>query len=141
MGITIKSEYAFKILLEIVNCEKTDPISLAYVLGRARVPKEFAEKIMVELKEAGIIRSIRGRKGGYLLAKPADQINALDIVKAVDDPDKIIKCTLDESCCENPSMCVIRFMIWEKLKEAVEKTLRSVTLKDLSQSCQGRVRK
>lgn len=62
MGITIKSEYAFKILLEIVNCERSVPISLAYLLGRARVPKEFAEKIMVELKEAGIIRSIRGRR-------------------------------------------------------------------------------
>lgn len=75
------------------------------------------------------------------MAKPVDEINALDIVKAVDDPDKIIKCTLDERCCENPSICVIRTMIWEKLKEAVEETLRSVTLKDLLESYQGRVRR
>ncbi len=141
MGITIKSEYAFKILLEIVGCEKIEPISLTTVLGRIRAPKEFAEKIMVELKEAGIIQSTRGRKGGYRLAKPADQITALDVVKAVDDPQKIVKCTFDENCCSDPSNCVIRIMIWERLKQAIEETLRSVTLKDLFEHCQGRVEK
>lgn len=136
MGITIKSEYAFKILLEIANCEKVEPISLASVLGRVKVPKEFAEKIMVELKEAGIIHSTRGRKGGYRLTKPADQINALDVVKAVDEPEKIIKCTMDETCCNDPSTCVIRILIWKKLQKAVEETLRSVTLKDLLEHCE-----
>lgn len=135
MGITIKSEYAFKILLEIAGCEQTKPVSLAAVLGKIRVPKEFAEKIMVELKEAGIIHSTRGRKGGYRLTRAAEEITALDVVKAVDNPDKIIKCTFDETCCDNPSTCVIRLMIWEKLKEAVEKTLESVTLKDLLGNC------
>lgn len=127
--------------MEIVGCEKVEPISLAFVLSKVKVPKEFAEKIMVELKEAGIIRSTRGRKGGYCLAKPADKISAFDVVKAVDDPEKIIKCTLDESCCENPSTCVIRIMIWEKLRESIEKTLRSVTLKDLFENCKGRIKK
>ncbi|MEJ5230113.1 MAG: Rrf2 family transcriptional regulator [Pseudothermotoga sp.] len=140
MGITIKSEYAFKILLEIVGCENVEPLSLARILTKVRVPKEFAEKIMVELKEAGIIESTRGRKGGYRLTRSAEKITALDVVKAVDEPDRIIKCTLDENCCEDPSTCVIRKMIWEKLRESLQRTLESVTLKDMIENCQKGLR-
>ncbi|ABV32715.1 MULTISPECIES: RrF2 family transcriptional regulator [Pseudothermotoga] len=131
MGITIKSEYAFKILLQIANCQANEPVSLSLILTDVNVPKEFAEKIMVSLKEAGIIESTRGRKGGYRLTKSADQITALEIVRAVDDPDKLIKCTMDENCCSDPTSCTIRLKIWDNLKKSVEDTLSSIKLSDL----------
>lgn len=67
MGITVKSEYAFRILLSIAGCNKL--ISLANASKDTKVPQEFAEKIVLQLRKAGIVKAKRGRTGGYELAR------------------------------------------------------------------------
>lgn len=133
MGITMKSEYAFRILLSIAGCEKLT--SLAHVSRDTNVPKEFAEKIVLQLKKAGILKAKRGRTGGYELAKDPSQITAYDIVTAVDELDKIVKCERSVCNCRDKEVCVIKDMIWDKLMTCVRDTLMNVTLQDLLTTC------
>lgn len=133
LGITVKSEYAFKILLSIGGCGELT--SLTKVSQGVNVPKEFAEKIVLQLRKAGIVKARRGRKGGYELAKDPSQITAYDIVTAVDELDKIVKCDPDICDCDDRESCVIKNMIWDRLMSCIKETLMSVTLRDLLAAC------
>jgi len=133
LGITVKSEYAFRILLSIAGCNKL--ISLANASKDTKVPQEFAEKIVLQLRKAGIVKAKRGRTGGYELAKDASKITAYDIVTAVDDVEKIIKCEQDFCGCEDRKSCVIKNVVWDKLQKCIKETLMSVTLQDLLSAC------
>ncbi|MEN3008087.1 Rrf2 family transcriptional regulator [Pseudothermotoga sp.] len=134
LGITVKSEYAFRILLSIGGCGNK-LVSLADASRNMNVPKEFAEKIVLQLRKAGIVKAKRGRSGGYELAKSASQITAYDIVTAVDDVDKIIKCEQDFCGCEDRESCVIKNVVWNKLQRCIKEVLTSVTLQDLLNAC------
>jgi len=93
---------------------------------------------MSELRQAGIVKSIRGRYGGYTLNGDPKDITVLDIVRAVDEPEKIKKCAFDIRKCENPEDCVLREAVWERLFEAIEDTLKSVTIQNLIDLCQSK---
>jgi len=140
LGITVKSEYALRLIMEIARCENASkPLPLSKLVGMTRmVPREFAEKIMSELRQAGIVKSIRGRYGGYTLNGDPKDITVLDIVHAVDEPEKIKKCAFDIRECENPEDCVLRKVVWERLFEAIENTLKSVTIQNLIDLCQSK---
>lgn len=133
MGITVKSEYAFRILLSIAGCEKLT--SLTNVSKGTNVPREFAEKIVLQLRKAGIVKAKRGRSGGYELAKDPSKITAYDIVTAVDELDKIVKCDPDICSCDDRESCIVKNMVWDKLMSCIKETLTSVTLQDLLGAC------
>lgn len=140
LGITVKSEYALRLIMEIARCgnaSRPSPLSKLVKMTRM-IPKEFAEKIMSELRQAGIVKSIRGRYGGYTLNGDPKDITVLDIVRAVDEPEKIKKCAFDIRKCENSEDCVLREAVWERLFEAIEDTLKSVTIQNLIDLCQSK---
>ncbi|AEH50363.1 RrF2 family transcriptional regulator [Pseudothermotoga thermarum] len=135
MGITVKSEYALRIMMHLAGCGQNNPVSLTNILKEAKVPKEFAEKIVSDLRRANLIVSARGRKGGYQLTKPANEMSVFEIMAAVDEPQKIIKCNFDEECCSDPESCAIRNLVWRRLWNNIISTLKSITLQELVDNC------
>ncbi len=141
MGITIKSEYAMRIMMHLAGCGQNNPVSLTSILKEAKVPKEFAEKIVSDLRKAKLIASARGRKGGYQLTKPPSQMTVFEIMEAVDEPRKIIKCNFNEECCSDPESCAIKNIVWQNLWNSIVSTLKSISLQELVNYCHQGVEK
>ncbi len=131
MAITMKSEYAIKIMILIGLENKRINARELVKKCRAKLPLEFAEKILADLARSDILKAYRGRGGGYELAKDTNEITVYDIVSAVDNPTDAIKCFVDISHeYESPETCTVN-TIWEIVLERMEETLRSISLKSL----------
>lgn len=85
MNISARCEYACRAVVELATLAHTEsPVTATCIAEKRSVPEKYLVHIMLQLKRAGIVRSIRGAQGGYMLARSADTITLLDIVTAVD---------------------------------------------------------
>src|SRR6201996_235482 len=86
LSITTKSPYALSALVELYRQGGTDPIPIAELARRRQIPVQFLEQLFATLRRAGVLRSQRGVKGGYSLARPADEVTVLELVELLDGP-------------------------------------------------------
>lgn len=84
ISITSKSVYALSALVELAHHEGGDPIPVSELARRRDLPAQFLEQLFGSLRRANIVTSRRGVKGGYALARPAAEINALEVVQTLD---------------------------------------------------------
>jgi Rrf2 family protein len=92
---------------------------------------------MAILKSAGLVTSIRGAKGGYLLAKPPNQIKLSDVFNCLEGPVATVECVENESYCTRVANCVAR-QVWTQVQEAITNVLQSITLQDLVDRAKGK---
>lgn len=86
LSITTKSPYALSALVELHRQGAAGPVPIAELARRRDIPVQFLEQLFAVLRRAGILRSQRGVKGGYSLARPADEITVLELVELLDGP-------------------------------------------------------
>jgi Rrf2 family cysteine metabolism transcriptional repressor len=86
ISITTKSPYALSALVELHRQGTAGPVPIAELARRREIPVQFLEQLFATLRRAGILRSQRGVKGGYTLARPADEVTVLELVELLDGP-------------------------------------------------------
>jgi Rrf2 family protein len=86
ISITTKSPYALSALVELHRHGHDGPVPIAELARRREIPVQFLEQLFATLRRAGIVRSQRGVKGGYTLARPADEITVIELVEVLDGP-------------------------------------------------------
>jgi Rrf2 family protein len=87
MNISSRCEYACRAVVELARHEKTnEPVTAQTIAERRHIPEKYLVHILLQLKRAGLVRSIRGAQGGYLLARPAEGLTLGDIITAIDGP-------------------------------------------------------
>src|SRR6476620_12456861 len=86
LNISVKGEYALQALFDLASQKPGEPIKIADVAGRQKIPQKFLELILAGLKQGGFVESRRGAEGGYLLARPADSINVGEVLRFVEGP-------------------------------------------------------
>jgi Rrf2 family transcriptional regulator, cysteine metabolism repressor len=84
ISITTKSPYALSALVELHRQGASGPVPIAELARRRQIPVQFLEQLFATLRRAGILRSQRGVKGGYTLARPADEVTVLELVELLD---------------------------------------------------------
>lgn len=130
MNISTKGRYASRALLELALLESAAPVSLKTIAESQHISMKYLERIMGLLVEEGIVSSIRGKSGGYLLARPPGKIRLDQIVQTVEGDMVSVSCLKDPDVCSRSTSCVTRD-IWREVQDAVETVLRSYTLADL----------
>ena len=108
-----KTRYALRSLLYLAEERDGEPMQLARIAETQRVPPKYLELIMLDLKRAGLIRSTRGPRGGYRLARPPEQISFGDVVRVLEGPIALVSCASTnfyEPCgdCHDEETCAIR---------------------------------
>ena len=108
-----KARYALHALIVLAQHDGEEPMQIADVATEARVPRKFLEQILVDLKRRGIVRSQRGRAGGYFIGKPAKEITFADVIRTIDGPLALAPCvsvTAYHKCddCVDEATCSIR---------------------------------
>lgn len=86
MTTSVKAEYALQAILDLASQKPGEPVKIADIARRRKIPQKFLELILVGLKQAGFVESRRGAEGGYLLARPAESILVGEVIRSVDGP-------------------------------------------------------
>lgn len=111
MTITLKTEYTLRALIELAKNEEGKPLSIAYICKRQKLPIKFIEQLFSKLKNKELIKSTRGKYGGYVLAKPADEISMKDIILGVGDELLDLFCENDNKYCLGNGCNMTRFWV------------------------------
>ena len=127
-----KARYALHSLIVLANHGGDEPMMIADIADEAGVPRKFLEQILLGLKKRGIVRSHRGRQGGYMLGRPAQEISFADIIRETDGPLALSPCvsvTAYHRCedCEDEETCAIRKVLLAA-RDATAAILESRTL-------------
>jgi Rrf2 family cysteine metabolism transcriptional repressor len=133
MNISTRGRYGLRALLEIAVQPDEEPVTIRDISEKQQMSVSYLEQILHKLKKAGIVRSVRGAKGGYVLARKGDKITVSQVICALDGPISISYCDspqLREKSCIGPSACVSR-ILWKKLEDLIQDALSGVTLADL----------
>lgn len=130
MRLTARSEYGLLALVEIASGGDV-PRSSRELSERWEIPTKFLEQLLSTLKRAGILRSVRGARGGYVLARPAREISVLAVVEALEGPLEPSMCSRDAAVCSQSARCAAG-AVWGRVSDAVRGVLSSATLQDLA---------
>jgi len=84
MNISVKGEYALQAIFDLASQRTGEPVRIADIAGRQKIPQKFLELILASLKQAGFVESRRGAEGGYLLARPADSLTVGEVLRFVE---------------------------------------------------------
>jgi Rrf2 family protein len=130
MKFTRACDYAMRALLYIGEKPKGTVFLRSELAKQIEVPDSFLGKIMQILAKAEFLVSERGKKGGFKLAKPLEEISMYDVVMAVDGEIKITDCTADENFCSDAPECKVH-AVWLDIQDSVVVKLKTATLKKL----------
>ena len=128
MRTTAKADYAVRAAVELAAAG--DTITAEQIAQATGIPHNFLENILGELRRAGLVHSRRGQAGGYLLAKPADQISIADVIRAVEGPLANVRGLSPEELDYEGSATKLRD-VWVALRANLRAVLESVTLDDV----------
>ena len=134
MKLTSKGRFAVMSLVDIaINSVGNKPVSLSEISSRQNISLPFLEQIFISLKKSGIVKSVRGPSGGYLFAKNPDFIKIYDVIKAIDEDLKIMKCNgVDFGCIPNKGKTkCLTHNLWNKLSNHIFYFLSSVSIDDV----------
>ena len=131
MKLSTRPRYGTRALLELAENVGKGPLQLKVVAERQGISIKYLEQLMVVLKSAGLVASIRGAKGGYVLAQPPEKICIYDVFTVLEGPVTTAQCVGDESYCGRIADCAVRD-IWARVEDAIKEVLQAVSLKDLA---------
>ncbi len=132
MKLSTKGRYAVMAMVDLAMHSDNKPISLADIADRQEISLSYLEQLFAKLRRGGLVRSVRGPGGGYLLAREDTETRISDIILAVDEPIRATRCTPGQpfGCRINKSRCTTHDL-WEELGNQIYLYLSSVTVADV----------
>ena len=132
MKLSTKGRYAVMALVDLASHGDSKPISLADIAERQEISLSYLEQLFAKLRRGGLVKSVRGPGGGYLLAHAAEETRVSDIILAVDEPIRATRCMPGQpfGCRANKSRCSTHDL-WEELGNQIYLYLSSVTVADV----------
>ncbi len=130
MKLSTRTRYGMRAIIELAQHEGKRPLQLKAIADRQDISVKYLEQLMSILRSSGFVRSVRGSKGGYTLARAAEEIRLSDIFRCLEGPVTTTECTVDEDCCKRSSDCVAR-ELWMEVENAIQGVLSTQTLADM----------
>ncbi|HTE64812.1 MAG TPA: Rrf2 family transcriptional regulator [Candidatus Binatia bacterium] len=138
MLFSTRAEYGVRLMVELGRQDGGDPIALSAVADSERLPLSYLEHLVAKLRKAGLVESQRGAHGGYRLGRPAEQIEMLEVVQALEgaiapmecfhpDPEGKVSCSHET---DGDQACATK-LLWTRVQGGVTKALSGTTLADL----------
>jgi Rrf2 family protein len=118
MEITRETDYGVRCILYLSG-KPDDVVMVDEVAKEMQIPKSFLAKILQKLARAGVVKSFRGVKGGFQLARKPAEISLLDVVEAIEGPVAMNRCALDSTLCAFSGTCSVH-PVWVDLRKKVE---------------------
>lgn len=132
MKISTKGRYGLRALIDLAQYSEIEPVSINSIATRQTISERYLEQLMTLMKKAGLIKSIRGSGGGYVLAKDMGEISVGDVLRALEGNLQPVECAAfsQEDSCEASGGCVTKY-VWQRINESINKTVDEISLKQL----------
>jgi Rrf2 family transcriptional regulator, iron-sulfur cluster assembly transcription factor len=130
--LSTKGRYAVMAMVDLASNSRGKPVALADIAERQEISLSYLEQLFGKLRKGGLVRSVRGPGGGYLMSRDAGETRVADIIMAVDELIKATRCTpgSPSGCHLNKSRCMTHDL-WEELGNQIYLYLSSVTVEDI----------
>lgn len=130
MKLTTKGRYAVTALLDLALHQNAGPITIATVAERHHIPVTYLERLAGLMRAKGLLKSVRGAKGGYVLAKSPEEITVADIIAAVNEGIDTTRCGGKANCLQG-KVCLTHHL-WDELNNEIFSFLKGITLSALA---------
>ena len=132
MRVSAKADYGLRALAELarLEAEQPGPVTREQISDAQEIPAAFLENILLELKRAGIVRSLRGQQGGFRLARPAAEITLAEVLRALDGPLASVRGQRPEAVAYTGSATALRD-VWIAVRASLRTVLEETTLADV----------
>ena len=137
MKLSTKGRYAVMAMVDLASRSDGRPVALADIAERQEISLSYLEQLFAKLRRGGLVRSVRGPGGGYLLSRETADMRISDIIMAVDEPIRATRCSpgVARGCHSDKSRCLTHDL-WEELGNQIHLYLSAVSLADV---CDRRV--
>lgn len=138
MKLSTKGRYGLKAMLDIAVNVESGCVPIKSISMRQSISEPYLEQLFSSLKKSGLVNSIRGAQGGYVLSDKPENITVGQILRALEGSLAPVDCVLEKdftnpgSVCQSADCCVIKG-VWEKIRDSINNVVDSITLEDLVQ--------
>jgi Rrf2 family protein len=129
--LTMKSDYGLRAVLDLAHYYGQGPVQCSDIAHRQAIPEYYLDQLLICMRKAGLIRSVRGPQGGHLLAKPPTQIMMGEVIQALDGSLAPMECVTDPGSCNQSSGCALR-EVWLKVDEFTQQLVMSTSIEELA---------
>ncbi|WP_321531683.1 Rrf2 family transcriptional regulator [uncultured Desulfuromonas sp.] len=139
MRLSTKAQYAVRAMVRLSLEQRQTPVSIREISNHENISLTYLEQLFAKLRRGELVRSVRGPGGGYVLARPADQIKVDQIIDSVEESLIPVSCMDEFGNCACSDQCVTH-TVWQELGERIRGFLSSVSIEDLTREAQERIR-
>ncbi len=139
MRFSTRGHYGLKAMFDLARHYGTTPVPLKSIAERQNLSVQYLEQLIAMLKKAGLVKSVRGAQGGYMLAYSPEEIKVGEVIRALEGPVAPVDCVneFDPKECDHADFCITR-IVWEKIRNSIAQVMDSITLADLCREAKRR---
>jgi len=130
MQLSTRTRYGTRAMLDLAVRYESGPVSAKKIARRQEVSTKYLESLLAMLRSAGLVRSVRGAKGGHMLTRHPHHITLREIFEVLEGREGFVPCTTDPQVCDRAKTCVTQ-EVWARIYAECMETLESTTLEDL----------
>ncbi|MBP3557733.1 MAG: Rrf2 family transcriptional regulator [Thermoguttaceae bacterium] len=136
MRISTKGRYGLRILLDLAAHQAdARPRLIREIAKSQQISEKYVSRLILALRDAGIVGSFRGARGGYSIVKPLDQVTLLEAIETMEGPLEVVEClAADAATCERSETCGPR-LFWRRFNDEIRAILQKYSVQDLFDSC------
>lgn len=140
LHFSTRGEYGVRLMVELARHDGGGPVSLSEMAEHEDLPRPYLEQLVVSLREAGLVTSTRGARGGYELARHPSSIRMIEVITALEGPIAPMVCASDDphdaEACQRAGFCNVE-RLWQRVRDAIAEALGSMTLEELAEPRPG----
>ena len=137
LAFSTKGEYGVRLMAQLARHFGSGPASLSAIASDEDLPRAYLEQLAMSLRDAGLVISTRGARGGYELARPPADIHMGEVLRALEGPIAPMICATEDPehalLCDRSAKCTVN-VLWVRVRDAITGTLDAMTLADLAPS-------
>lgn len=139
MKISTKARYGLRLMFELALAHDTQLVQVKDVAKSQDLPEKYLEQIIILLRNSGLIKSVRGAKGGYFLARSPEEIQLKEIIESLEGSLYPVECAVRPEACDKSKNCPTTD-VWRLLGERIGNLLESISLADLTKDYEHKLK-
>lgn len=137
MRLSTKGRYGLRAVVDLAVNGQAEAVSISSIAVRQNLSESYLEQLIAKLRKAGIVNSVRGAGGGYVLARRPEEITVGDILRALEGKLCVVECPDNQNDCDKYDTCVTKY-VWKRINDSINNVVDTMTLKEVIQnSCYG----
>lgn len=130
MKLSTKGRYGIHAMYDLALYGSDTPQPTKAIAERQNIPEAYLEQLISQLRRSGLVRSVRGAQGGYLLAREPSEISVGDVLRTLEGELAMVDCLVEEDACHKACSCPTR-VVWKKLRDGINEIADGITLQDM----------